>query len=80
MKTSHALTIELPSSVYQAFTELATDRGISIVALAREAIEEKARRRRETDDLAEAYEILSEDPEAADVEPFFRAQAEAVRE
>ena len=79
MNSSHVLTIDLPVTLFRAASRMAAERGISLVRLAREAIEEKTNGRDEMD-LSKAYESLAEDPAEADVEVFFPAQAEAVRE
>lgn len=77
MGSSNALTIKLPPNLFRAASELAADRGISLAILAREAIEEKTKKRPQ-EDLTAAYEILAEDSET-DVDVFFEAQAEAVK-
>ncbi len=79
MEARYEVTVGLSDPVYQTARQLAEARGISLAEFAQEAIAEKTRIPLTTD-LAEAYEILADDPEGSDVEIFFAAQAEAVAE
>ncbi len=73
----HALTLRLPDPVYQAAKQLAAREGLSLNKLIQEAISERARH--STDQrLRDAYAILAEDAEEADVEKFLAVQAEAL--
>lgn len=79
MGNRHALTIELPESLYATLTRAAASRGKNLMTFAREAIMERARGIAEAE-LVAAYDALADDAEESDVEPLFSAQAEIVTE
>lgn len=60
MNATHALTLELPVSLYERLQELASVRGVSPARFAREAIEAKVQ---PLEDLTAAYDALAEDYE-----------------
>lgn len=73
----HALTIRLPSPVYEGARRLADRLGISLNRLVQEALAEKAERAL-AERLDRAYDLLSAEESEADVEPFLALQAEAL--
>ncbi len=77
MEATHRLTINLPTTIYDAAHEIASEQGVSLEQLACDAIAARAQKPPDLD-LAEAYEILAEDSEATDVEIFMEAQTEAL--
>ena len=77
MREAHALTVRLPETVYKTAKRLAKLEGVSVNALVREAISDRARRsavRR----LASAYELLGRDASEAEVESLLAAQVETL--
>jgi len=79
MEAHHALTIELPESLYATLARAAASRGKNLVTFAREAIMERAQGLAEAE-LTAAYDLLADDAEECDVEPLFSAQSEIVTE
>jgi hypothetical protein len=79
MDARHALTIELPETLYTKLARAAASRGKNLMTFAREALIEQAERLDEAE-LASAYELLANDAEECDVEPLFAAQAATLME
>ena len=77
MRGAHALTVRLPSPVYETAKRLARAEGVSLNRLVGAAITDRARRsaaRR----LSAAYDLLGQDPHETNVEDFLQAQVEAL--
>lgn len=72
-------TVRLPGPLYDASATLASEQGISLNELVRQALERVARQAEEGR-LYEAFGLLGEDAEEADVDFALPAQSEVVLE
>lgn len=77
MSETHSLTVRIPDSVYRAARKIAEREGVSLNRLVVQALGERARQSIERR-LAEAYEVLGQDEDEAEVETFLGVQAEAL--
>jgi predicted DNA-binding ribbon-helix-helix protein len=73
----HAVTVRLQDTVYSSVRQLAEREGLSLEQLIEETLAERASRPSDTT-LRQAYEILAEDADAAEVEELMAAQAETL--
>ena len=73
----HAVTVRLQDTVYSSARQLAEREGLSLEQLIEAAITERASRPSDTT-LQQAYEILAEDAETAEVEGLMAVQAETL--
>jgi hypothetical protein len=73
----HAITVRLQDTVYSSARQLAEKEGLSLEQLIEEAIAERTTRPSDAT-LQQAYEILAEDAETAEVEGLMAVQAETL--
>ncbi len=73
----HAVTVRLQDTVYSSARQLAEREGLSLEQLIEKTLAERASRPSDTT-LQQAYEILAEDTEAAEVEGLMAVQAETL--
>jgi predicted DNA-binding ribbon-helix-helix protein len=73
----HAVTVRLQDTVYSSARQLAEREGLSLEQLIEKTLAERASRPSDAT-LQQAYEILAEDAEAAEVEGLMAVQAETL--
>jgi len=74
-----ALTLRLPEDIYKEAKQIATERGESFSSFVRNVLKEKLKEERKKK-LFEAFSLVAEDKEEANVEYAFEAQRQVVVE